>query len=104
MKELAETIQLDPEFALAHYGLGKALAQIDKPDWAAWEFREALRTDPELGIACFDLGLSLEEAGRPDEAVEAYERFVRVSRKEYGALCEMADRRLSELKKLLIEL
>jgi tetratricopeptide (TPR) repeat protein len=99
MKELAEAIRLNPSFAHAHYGLGKALAQLNKLDWAVSEYKEALRIDPGLGIAYFDLGLALEEAGRLGEAAEAYGSFIRNWRMEHGALCEFADRRLNDLEK-----
>jgi len=60
--------EIDPESALAHDALGRALLALDRID-AAWEcFHEAVAIDPDMAEAHNNLGVAFRERGRRDEA------------------------------------
>ena len=65
---LRKVIELEPAFARARLGLGKALLQDGKPADAVEQLQEATKLEPDNGESHYQLGLALARAGRRDEA------------------------------------
>jgi tetratricopeptide (TPR) repeat protein len=77
--EFTHAIELDPDFAWAHHGLGAARAMIGDVDAAIASFERAIELQPDMAEAhshLANLYLSLE---REDEAVAAYRRAIEVA-------------------------
>jgi tetratricopeptide (TPR) repeat protein len=51
IQEHRTAIDLDPKFALAHYGLGTALQAKQQLDAAIQEYRTAIDLDPKFALA-----------------------------------------------------
>ena len=62
--EFRKAIELDPNYALAHYRLGAALATKGLLDEAIAEFRKAIELDPNNAMAKVNLekALGLQES------------------------------------------
>lgn len=73
-----DTVAKRPAGALAHYGLGVALATLDRKVEAMAEFRTALDFRPNYAIAHTSLGNLLTESGRPEEALPHLELALRL--------------------------
>src|SRR5439155_1068948 len=69
-----EALNLNPQSAEAHYGIGVALRGMRKPAEAADEFRAALRVNPRHPGAQYELGTLLFADEHLDEAAEHLER------------------------------
>jgi tetratricopeptide (TPR) repeat protein len=67
-------LRLDPDLAEAHYQLGLALAEQEKPDEAIRHYREALRLKPDWVPALSHLGILLEELGQTEEGRRLVDR------------------------------
>ena len=73
-QRFAETIQLSPSLAQAHFLRGVELGKLDKPAEAEPEFREAARLMPNLTEARLNLGISLCQQQKWAAAQEAFEQ------------------------------
>jgi Flp pilus assembly protein TadD len=62
-----------PDDAMAWFGLGRALLELDRADEAVAPFRRATRLDPEYTAAHRDLGRALLACGEAEAAREALE-------------------------------
>jgi serine/threonine-protein kinase len=71
-------LQLDPDYAHAHGGLGIALEKQGKLDDAVACFRRATRLDPDYAEAHHNLGVVLEKQGKRDDAVACYRRALQL--------------------------
>src|SRR5437870_10084944 len=67
-------IELRPDYALAHSGLGSALCNQRKFEQGAESLRAALKIEPNLAIAHNNLGNALRGLGRTEEAIRHFER------------------------------
>ena len=76
--QYSNAVQIDPNFAQAHYNLGLALKSNGERDNAAWEFREAIRCQPGFAQAFHHLGDILVEQGSLGEAEECYRQAMRL--------------------------
>ena len=65
-----------PNFAGAHYNLGNALGNQDKPDEAIAEYRRAIELDPTFAAAHVSLGNVLGDQHKLDEAIAEYRRAI----------------------------
>ncbi|MCX6625991.1 MAG: tetratricopeptide repeat protein [Acidobacteria bacterium] len=65
-------LELDPDYATAHYGLSKLLATLGRLDEALPEMRHALRLDPLAMIMASSLAWELAAARRYAEADAAF--------------------------------
>ncbi len=84
-QEFRRAIELDPDFAWAHHGLGAALMLAGDVDAAIAEFERAIAIDPSLSEAhnhLANLYLSLE---REDDAIAAYRRAIELDPEEADA-------------------
>jgi hypothetical protein len=68
------SVQLRPDYAPAHYGLGTALKEAGKISEAIASYHRALELDPGFAEAHNNLGLCLEQQGQLDEAAICYRR------------------------------
>lgn len=74
-----EAVRLQPDFALAHLGLGDALHAAGNSDAAMEAWSEAERLSPELEPAFFNHGLALLDAGRAAEAAPLLARAAAIN-------------------------
>lgn len=86
VSELKRAVELDPNFAEAHYRLGNAYLALDNRDEAEKAFREAVkayqkitRRDEQNSDAFYFLGLSYEKLGEYDDAVKALKEAVKTA-------------------------
>src|SRR5262249_39768196 len=80
-----EAIAIKPDYAVAHYNLGRALVRKGQLDEAIAAYREALRLKPDFPEAHCNLGHALREAGRFAEALPPLQRgHERGSRQKRG--------------------
>ena len=77
---LKRCVELDPNHAKAHYGLGDVLLYVRKDDARADEhLRAAIRLDPNFAPAHRDLAVVLHQRGDLDEAIREMLEYVRLS-------------------------
>ncbi|HEV2864121.1 MAG TPA: tetratricopeptide repeat protein [Pyrinomonadaceae bacterium] len=84
VESLKEAVRLEPDFAQAHFELGRAYRatghndEADKAfEDAAKAFEKTTKKDPKNSDAQFYLGLSLSRLGKYDEAVKAFKEAVK---------------------------
>lgn len=70
-----ETAQLNPNVAVAAYGVGRALAALELLPVAIAELQRALRLDPNMDEARFELGYAWMAAGEAEKALEVFEQL-----------------------------
>ncbi len=73
---LQELVREQPDYADAHYQLGKALLQQGEVDEAIARLETAVRLDPEQEYSHYQLSLAYRKKGRVEDA----ERALRVYR------------------------
>lgn len=71
-KALSQPIYPTPE--VGYYNLGRAYAQVGKPQEAEEALRTAIQLQPKLGAAYYQLGLVMTSTGRREEAKAAFRR------------------------------
>ncbi|MBZ5637565.1 MAG: tetratricopeptide repeat protein [Acidobacteriia bacterium] len=72
------TIEASPDSFMAHYNLGKMLAERGRTDEAFAHYQEALRANPEMAEAMINLANQLADRGKLEEAVDLYGRVIRL--------------------------
>jgi tetratricopeptide (TPR) repeat protein len=73
-------LELNPDHARAHFGLGDVLLYVRKDDARADEhLRTAIRLDPNFAPAHRDLAVVLHQRGDLDEAIREMLEYVRLS-------------------------
>ncbi len=77
--EFEKALQLDPDFAWAHHGLGAAAALRDDIDGAIAGFEKAIELRPDLIEAHNHLASLYLATEREDEAVAAYRRAIEMA-------------------------
>ena len=71
-------LEIQPDYAEAHYGLGTALLQKGDVDGAVAEFKTALKLDPDDALACNNLGLVYFQRGQTDAAISEFEKALKI--------------------------
>jgi tetratricopeptide (TPR) repeat protein len=74
----SEVLDLFPELAVAHFGLGRAFQQQGRNEDALRHLERACTLHPTYGAAHYALAQELRRAGRPQEAqhhLEMYQRY-----------------------------
>jgi tetratricopeptide (TPR) repeat protein len=74
-----EAVRLKPEYAEAHYNLGRLLSDLGKLDEAIAEYREAIRLQPKYADAHRNLGLAFKKQGKLDEVIATYREAIRLN-------------------------
>jgi predicted O-linked N-acetylglucosamine transferase (SPINDLY family) len=70
----ARAIELDPQYAEAHFNLGSALRRTGESEAAIASYRKALDLRPNLMAAHLGIGEVLSDLGRFAEAIAAFDR------------------------------
>ena len=76
-KEVRVVLQINPDYAAAHYNLGVLLKDRGRYDEAEKEYREAIRADPDLAEAHNNLGNLLGDLEQYGEAEKEYREVIR---------------------------
>ncbi len=71
--------RIDPDYALAHYNLGLALAAKGEFDAAIEHCQAALRIDPDHASAHFNLGCAFARKNDVAAAVSALEKAIELT-------------------------
>jgi TolB-like protein/DNA-binding winged helix-turn-helix (wHTH) protein len=74
--EYKRTIELNPNYSVAHYAYAWFLTNIGRFDDAIWELRRAQELDPASIIVATNLGRTFYHARRYDEAIAELQRAV----------------------------
>lgn len=89
VEDFKQAVELDPDFAEAHYRLGLALNVVGEKDEAANSFEQAVkayekqtRQDPKNSDAYYFLGLCYEKLDKYEDAVRALRESVKTSPEE----------------------
>jgi TolB-like protein/Tfp pilus assembly protein PilF len=69
--EFKQAIELNPNYATAHFWYGLNLLPLKRPDEALREFRRAEELDPLSPVVSTYVGFAMEKARRYDEAIAA---------------------------------
>lgn len=76
-RELYETcIQIDPDFARAHFNLGAVLRAMGQPQQAIAHYERAIQLAPDYAAAHQNLGVALLKLGRVRDSLKAFERAI----------------------------
>jgi predicted O-linked N-acetylglucosamine transferase (SPINDLY family) len=71
-------LEINPNFAIAHYNLAVVLSDLGKSDDAIAQYRRALEIQPEFAEAHGNLGNVLKDLGRLEDAVTSYRRALEI--------------------------
>ena len=77
--EFRKAIELDPDFAWAHHGLGAALAMKGDPEGGIAEFERAIALRPDMTDAHNHLANLYLSQEREDDAIAAYRRAIEMA-------------------------
>lgn len=94
-----EVLEIDPDDAVATFGLGKAYIQLNAFDEALPHLEQAVKLQPDYSAAWLDLGKCHEFLGHTGAALAAYREGIRAASKK-GDLMPMREmeRRMKELE------
>lgn len=90
-QQFRAAVQLRPEHAGAHNGLGTALAELKRTPEAALEFEAAAKLDPDNPLPFYSLGKAYLANGDANKALAAYDRALRISPRFTPALLDRGD-------------
>ncbi|MBD3181810.1 tetratricopeptide repeat protein [Candidatus Poribacteria bacterium] len=76
LDEYKEIVEVQPDSATAHTGLGLLYEKQGDLDKAVEEFKTAIQLDPTIAVARINLGAIYMKMGMIDEAIEQYEALV----------------------------
>lgn len=103
-------LSINPDYAGAHLGLGKAYYEKGQYSGAIEEYRKALASDPDDIVALNWIGLAYMKTGEFEKAVEVFAKAARLNpnyispkdnlRKAYAALDEKDKSRIRETERL----
>ena len=83
IEQLRKTIEMEPNFALAHWILGLNDEQIGLSEDAIAEFRKAVSLSHEIPFALASLGHVLGRTGKRKEALAVLAQLERLSKRRY---------------------
>jgi protein O-mannosyl-transferase len=75
-------VRVDPNSAIAHFNLGMALGEQDRPPEAIEHFRETLRLEPDYPSAESNWATELAQQGKLAEAIEHFQQALRANPKD----------------------
>jgi Flp pilus assembly protein TadD len=76
--QFERSLELDPDNAVVHYGLGFALAKSGKTEEAADEYAKSLLLDPSNALAHFGLGVAAGKLGDFEKAKVGFRNAIKV--------------------------
>jgi tetratricopeptide (TPR) repeat protein len=74
-----KSIQVQPDYGVAHYNLGNLYAAEGRFDLAQHHFEETLRLYPNYGEARSNLGLLLLQKGDPEAGIEQFRKALEIN-------------------------
>ncbi len=77
-----EEVRLKPDFAIAHFILGRALHGNGQVDEAIACFRKTIELDPRNADAHTNLGSALKDRGQLDAAIASYQKAIELDPKD----------------------
>jgi folate-binding protein YgfZ len=77
-----QVLEIDPEDALAHFGLGELALERRQFDRAVDHLERAVRSDPSHSAAILSLGAAVEGLGDAVRACDVYERGIETAAKK----------------------
>ncbi len=94
--ECRKALEIAPQYAAAHYNLGKSLAQLGRNDQAVFHFQRTLeiiadRDTPESPLAHSNLAYVLYGLGKIDEAVAHYRKALEIDPETPAASYNLAN-------------
>jgi tetratricopeptide (TPR) repeat protein len=96
ISHFSKTIELDPDYAPAHFSLGNALAANGNALAAIAHYRRALELDPNFAPAHSSLGRLLAAQGKPAESIEQYRQALAIDPRSVEALANLANALVKE--------
>ncbi len=75
---LPAALQLQPDYATAHYNLGTLFKEQGKLDEAVVCYQRALQLQPDYPLAHYNLGIVRQGQGKLDEAMACYQRALQL--------------------------
>lgn len=79
LNALRKLVEMDPDDAMARWGLGRACLETRRWVEAAAAFTKAIELNPEYSAAYRDLGRAQIELERPDDALQTLCRGIAVA-------------------------
>ena len=76
-----QVLEIDPDDALAHFGMGELLLERGSSDDAVDHLERAIASDPTHAAAILALGRALEGRGETGRALAIYEQGVEIAAK-----------------------
>ncbi len=73
-----QALQINPDYAQAHYNLGNILLEKGRVDEAITHYQHALQNNPDYSEAHVNLGNALLQKGRMDEAIFHYQHALQI--------------------------
>jgi len=73
-----KAIQIDPNFAQAHYNLGNVYKNQGQLEQAIVEYQKVIQIDPNLAYAHYDLGVVYVKQGQLDQAIAEYQKTIQI--------------------------
>jgi tetratricopeptide (TPR) repeat protein len=95
---MERSLHLKPEFAPAHFELGRVYAAQNDYEKAVQEFLEAIRVDPKSPMAYYQLGLAYRKLGELKLAQQELVQYSALSRKQQSQMSQYQ----SEIKKFIV--
>ena len=87
IKYCKKALEIDFNYADAHYNLGVAYAVKGLWDEAIEGFKEAIRSKPDYALAHYNLGVAYAVKGLWDEAIEGFKEAIRIDPDNIKAHC-----------------
>ncbi len=78
MAHHGRAIEINPDYAEAHYNLGNALRDLGRLDQAMASYRRAFAIKPDLAEAYHNHGVVLQDLNRLDEAMASYHEAIAI--------------------------
>jgi len=79
VSSFTKALQINPDYAEAHYNLGNALRDLGKLEEAVSSFTKALQINPNYAQAHNNLGNALKYLGKLEEAVTSYNKALQIN-------------------------
>ncbi|MGD9582011.1 MAG: tetratricopeptide repeat protein, partial [Vampirovibrionia bacterium] len=78
IRKFLYVIKGNPKFAQAHYNLGVAYFETNRPEEAVKEWQDTLKYDPDYTKAYLSLGYAYEQLSNNTQAVEYYDKYIQL--------------------------
>src|SRR5262249_15505083 len=82
-------LDLDPQLAPAHYGLGITWQARGRLDLAVAAYEKAIALDPNYALPHYNLGVALQRQGKYGEATVAYRKTIQLQPGHAEAHCNL---------------